>query len=159
MTASRWLYSAAASLIGLSLGCSQSTAPVDSAAVFVLRRVQAEAVPTVMTQTQFVIVRVISDTIRLARDGTGTISGVREVIPLQNGSSDGPEHVAINFHYRRTNNHLEFEFDCPDMATCVPGPHLVADVLGNNLSATWGPSMVGRSPLLYEKVAADAGII
>jgi hypothetical protein len=158
MTGSRWLYSAAASL--MSLGCSHSiTGPVDPTAVFILRRIQQQALPTVMTQTEFVVVRVISDTIRLARDGTGTISGVREVIPLQNGAGNGPEHVVINFHYQQTNNRIEIEFDCPDMATCVPGPHLIANSAGNQLTATWGASMVGRSPLIYEKVAPGPGII
>jgi hypothetical protein len=59
----------------------------------------------------------------------------------------------IPLHYRQANNRIEFEFDCPNMASCIPGAHLLADLLGNTLAATWGPGMSGRSPLVYEQVS------
>jgi hypothetical protein len=153
MTASVWLNSALASLISVTLACSDSTGPGPSPEVFVLRQVQQDLLPTVMSQNEFFVIRVLSDTIRLRGDGTGNFSGVRESVPSQGGSGEGPVHIGSDLHYRVIGTRVEIDFDCPDMAICVPPPHLIANSVGDQLTASWGPHMSGRSPLVYEKVA------
>jgi hypothetical protein len=112
-------------------------------------------VPTVMAQNEFVVIWVLSDTIHLAPDGTGTISGVREFVPLQGGTGDGPVHIETPLHYRVFGNQIQMDFDCPDLANCIAGPHLIADRLGARLTARWGPNLSGRSPLIYAEVGAS----
>ena len=97
--------------------------------------------------------RVISDTIRLRSDGTGTISGVRESMPLPPGvPGDGPVHIASNIRFKAVGDQVEIEYECPDLALCIPPPHLIASLRPDGLTAGWGPKMSGRSPLVYEQV-------
>jgi hypothetical protein len=152
MTASVWFNSALTSFIGLTLACSSPAGPGDAPGIFVLTQVQQDPLPTVLSENEYFAVRVFSDTIRLREDGTGSISGVRESVPLQGGSSAGPIHIANGLHYRVVDGRIEIEFDCPPLATCIAGPHLIADRQGDHLVATWGPHMSGRSPLSYQKV-------
>lgn len=154
MTTSVWLYSVLALSIALASGCSDSSGPVPASETFVLRQVEQDPLPTVMAQNEFFVIRVLSDTIRLAQDGTGTISGVRESVPLQGGTGDGPVHIETTLHYRVLGDQIQMDFDCPDLATCIAGPHLIANRSGTSLTATWGPHMSGRSPLIYAEVGA-----
>ena len=142
-----------ACLLAITLACGDSIGPEDAAGTFVLRQVQQDLLPTVMSQNEFFVIRVLADTIRLRADGTGNFSGVRESVSLQGGSGEGPVHVASDLHYRVMGNRVEIDFDCPDLAICVPPPHLIANGVGDHLTASWGPHMSGRSPLIYEKVA------
>jgi len=151
MITSVWLHSALASSIVLTLACSESSGPVEEPSTFILRQVQQDPLPTVLAQTETFVIRVMSDTIRLAEDGTGSNGGVRESVPLQGGSGEGPVHIANDLHYRLTGNRIEIDFDCPPGADCIPPPHLIADRQGNQLVVTWGPYLSGRSPLIYEK--------
>jgi hypothetical protein len=73
-------------------------------------------------------------------------------VPVQGGTGDGPVHIETALHYRVLGTQIQMDFDCPDVATCIAGPHLIANRLGTNLTATWGPMMLGRSPLIYAEV-------
>jgi hypothetical protein len=154
MTGSRWRYSTLVLSLALTLACNDSSGPVPATGTFVLRQVQQDLLPTVMAQSEFFVIRVLSDTIRLAEDGTGTISGVRESVPVQGGTGDGPVHIETPLHYHILGTQILMDFDCPDMATCIAGPHLIANRVGTNLTATWGPMMIGRSPLIYAEVGS-----
>jgi len=69
-------------------------------------------------------------------------------------SDDGPVYITSNIRFKAVGDQLEIEYECPDLALCVPPPHLIAQVLQDGLTARWGPSMSGRSPLVYEQVQA-----
>ena len=136
----------------LTLACDESLGPGDAAGTYVLRQVEQDPLPTTLSANEFFAVRVISDTIRMRSDGTGTISGVREAMPLQPGvPGDGAVYITSNIRFKAVGDQLEIEYECPDLALCVPPPHLIAQVLRDGLTARWGPSMSGRSPLVYEQ--------
>ena len=155
MFASVRLLPTVAILPALTLACNESLGPRNAAGTYVLRQVEQDPLPTTLSANEFFAVRVISDTIRMRSDGTGTISGVREAVPLQPGvPGDGPVYITSNIRFKAVGDQLEIEYECPDLALCVPPPHLIAQVLQDGLTARWGPSMSGRSPLVYEQVQA-----
>jgi hypothetical protein len=133
--------------------CNNSTGPVGTS-TYVLREVDGDPLPTVLLATELVEVRVLSDTLRLRSDGRGSISGVRETIPLTPDTpAEGPQPITIPFHYQTNGNRIEIAFDCPDLALCIPPPHLIADPDGG-LVVHWAPSLRGREPLIYAPVGA-----
>jgi len=118
----------------------------------VLRQVDGDALPTVLLRTELVEVRVLSDTLRLRSDGSGNISGVRETIPLTPDTpAEGPQPIAIPLHYETKADQIEIAFDCPDLALCIPPPHLIARPDGG-LLVYWAPSLQGREPMVYARV-------
>jgi hypothetical protein len=139
---------------GLLLGCRSSTEPQPaSTTTYVLQRVAGDPLPAVLVTNEVVEIRVFSDTIRLKGDGTGTISGVQESIPLTPGTpAEGPRHITSPIHYQITPTQIEIAFDCPDLANCIPPPHLLATVRSDGLQVRWGPQLQGRDPLDYVRV-------
>jgi hypothetical protein len=120
---------------------------------YVLQRVAGDPLPTVIQSTDFVSVSVLSDTIRLRSDGTGVISGVREIIPLRpGGPADGPHSISTTFHSEATGGEIAITFDCPPAALCIRPPHLLVRAAEGGLIAHWGPSLNGRDPLVYALV-------
>src|SRR4051794_20329660 len=120
MTASVWFHSTLVSLIAVTLACSDSAGPGDTAGIFVLARVQQDPLPTVLDENPYFVIRVFSDTIRLGENGIGRISGMRESVP-QGGTSEGPVHIETALHYRVTGSRIEMDFDCPPDADCIAG--------------------------------------
>ena len=117
-----------------------------------LRQVDGDLLPTVLLTTELVEVRVLSDTLLLRSDGTGSISGVRQTLFLNPGSpAEAPQPITIPLHYQSKSSQIEISFDCPDLATCIPPPHLIAKPDGG-LLVYWAPSLRGREPLVYARV-------
>jgi hypothetical protein len=141
-------------LVGLTLSCGDSAGPGDAAGLYVLRQVEQDPLPTVLYQNEFFITRVLSDTIRLVGDGRGIIRGVREAVPVQPGG-DGQElfPIVTNLRFRLAGSQIEIDFECPPWADCIPPPHLVGQLRPDGLTLRWGPSLSGRSPLIYAQVA------
>jgi hypothetical protein len=146
---------ALAILITLMLGCGESVGPDDAPGSYVLRRVDGDPLPAVLYDNEIYAVRVISDTIRLRADGTGTISGIRDALPLHEGlPAEGPVHASTNIRFKALVKRIEIEYECPPNANCLPPPHLIAHLRSDGLTARWGPGMLGRSPLFYSQVQA-----
>jgi hypothetical protein len=144
-----------ATLVALSLSCGESAGPEDAPGTYALRRVARDPLPAILYDNEIYAVRVISDTIRLRADGTGTISGVREAVPLHEGlPHKGPMNEWIVIRYRAVGDELEIEYDCPVQSNCAPPPQLIARRSSGGLTARWGPGIFGRSPLLYTEVEA-----
>ena len=145
-------------LVALSVACGESAGPVAPDVVpgtFVLRLVDGDPLPTVLYSNGIFATRVISDTIRLQQDGTGTIAGVRETVSLQPGvPGEGPVHIQTNFHFVRVDGRLEITYDCPPGALCIRPPHLIALPQLGGLTVQWGHRDSGRSPMIYQQVAA-----
>src|SRR4051812_19028341 len=118
MTASVWFHSTLVSLIGVTLACSDSAGPGDTPGIFALSQVQQDPLPAVLAENPYFVIRVFSDTIRLGQNGTGRISGVRESVPLQGGTGEGPVHIETALHYRVIGHRIEMDFDCPPNADC-----------------------------------------
>jgi hypothetical protein len=149
------LATAFAILSVLTLACQESLGPTDAPGTYVLRRVERDPLPTVLYDNEIYAVRVIADTIRLRPDGTGIISGVYEAVPLHEGlPAEGPVYSTTSIRYRAVRDQLEIEYVCPDLANCLPPPHLIARRLPSGLTVRWGPSLFGRSPLLYVSIGA-----
>lgn len=69
-------------------------------AIYVLRQVEQDPLPTLLVNNDIYATYVLSDTIRLRANGTGTISGVEESVPLLEGlPTEGPVHITIDFRY------------------------------------------------------------
>jgi hypothetical protein len=142
-------------LVALTIACGDSAGPEAAIGTYVLRRVDGDLLPTVLYDNGIFATRVISDTIRLRPDGTGTISGVRETVPLQPGlPGDGPLHILTNFHFVTVAGRLEITYDCPPGALCIRPPHLIALPQPGGLTVRWGHAGSGRAPMIYQEVAA-----
>ena len=146
-------------LVALTIACGESTgpevAPDVAPGTFVLIRVAGDPLPTVLYTNGIFATRVISDTIRLRPDGTGTISGVRETVALQPGlTGEGPVHIRTDFHFTTVGGQLEIIYDCPFGALCIKPPHLIARPQQGGLTVRWGHANSGRSPMIYEEVGA-----
>ena len=153
MTVSVSFRIALAMLAALALGCEGSHGPSHFLSTFVLREVQGDPLPTVLYTNEYVEVHVISDTIRLRADGTGTISGVQASEPLQPSiAPQPPTWSTADIRFRRGIDRIEIDYVCPINANCAPPPHLIAVERENRLRVTWAPGMIGRSPMIYEAV-------
>lgn len=134
----------------LVLGCSDSLAPEDVAGVYVLERIGSDPLPAVLFETEYGIVRVESESIRLRADGTGTVSSMKESIPWQDGhSATGPVWSERAIRFRTVAGRIEIEFVCAANESCLPGPHMVARLTSDGLWATYHEL---RTPLHYAKV-------
>jgi hypothetical protein len=153
MSVSVSLRVALAMLAALTLGCEGSHGPSNFLSTFVLREVQGDPLPTVLYANEYVEVHVISDTIRLRADGTGTISGVRASEPLQPSIlPQPPTWSTAEIRFRRGIDRIEIDYVCPINANCPPPPHLIAVEGNGRLQVTWAPGMIGRSPMIYAAV-------
>src|SRR3954469_5962851 len=116
-------------LSAVFLSCSSSTEPHSGTTTYVLTEVDGDPLPTVLFTNDVVQVTVLSDTIRLNADGTGTTSGLQRFVLLQpDGPPEGPQAITSPIHYRSTTHGLEIDFDCPANANCAPPPHLLGSI-------------------------------
>ena len=155
MNASVRFTPAPAILIALALACSGDLGPGTlSSSTYVLETVDGDPVPALLYSNQFVEFYVVSDTIRLRPDGTGTISGVRSAVPLQPGIPGGqdPTWSTADIRLRRVLREIEIDYVCPANADCAPPPHLIAVERGHRLEVSPAPSLLGRSPMIYRAV-------
>jgi hypothetical protein len=137
----------------LLLGCDSTGPRPVSGGVYVLQRVAGNPLPAVLQSTDFVNIRVLADTMLLRSDGTGVISGVREIVPREpGGPAEGPHSIVTTFHSETSGGEIAITFDCPPAALCIRGPHLLARTADGELTARWGPSMSGQAPLEYALV-------
>jgi hypothetical protein len=136
----------------LTLGCGGDVGPNSVVSTYVLRQVAGDELPTVLYSNEYGSVHVLSDTIRLETDGTGTISGVRAVEPLQPGLlPEAPTWGTAEIRFRTANHRIEMAYVCPPNANCAPPPHLIAHRRENGLHVTWA-GLSGRSPMVYQAV-------
>jgi hypothetical protein len=155
MNASVCFTPTSAILIALALACNGDLGPGTlSSDTYVLQEVDGDPVPAVLYSNEFVEFYVVSDTIRLRPDGTGTISGVRSAMPLQPGIPGGqdPTWGTADIRFRRVLRGIEIDYVCPANADCVAPPHLFAVERGDRLEVSWAPSLLGRSPMIYREV-------
>jgi hypothetical protein len=137
----------------LSFACQGSILPVEEPSTYVLREVEGDPLPTLLYTNEFVAVTVLSDTIRLNPDGSGTISGVTSSEPVQLLIlPQPPTWVSADIRFRRVRNQLEIEYVCPSDADCAPPPHLIAIEGDRRLEVAPAPGMLGRSPRIYTAV-------
>ena len=133
-------------LCTLMAACSDPIGPSDVAGVYELELIDGEPLPAVLFSNEYYIVRVLSDTITLRADGTGTISGVQEFESLQEGvESEGPRARETQIRFGVRNNRIDIEFLCPPNALCTQGPHIVAWKTSDGLSARYpalGPGLI-----------------
>jgi hypothetical protein len=155
MNASVRLTPSIAILVALALACNGDLGPGTlSSDTYVLEEVDGDPVPAVVYSNEFVEFYVVSDTIRLRHDGTGTISGVRSAVALQPGIPGGqdPTWGTADIRFRRVLRGIEIDYVCPANADCAPPPHLIAAERDNRLEVSWAPSLIGRSPMIYTAV-------
>jgi hypothetical protein len=96
---------------------------------------------------------VLTDTVRLGPDGTGSQSGVYEWIGVD---SQGPMWGSSEIRYRRLGTYIEIDYVCPPNANCVPPPHLIGQRIAGGLRLEWAPTLSGRSPMIYRQVENDS---
>ena len=144
------LTASAALVVALLLGCDSTGPRPTGGGLYVLQRVAGAPLPTVLQTTDQVDIRVLSDTLLLRSDGTGVISGVREIVPREpGGPAEGPRSIVTTFHSETGGGQIAITFDCPPNALCIQGPHMLARTADGGLTARWGPSMSGQDPLEY----------
>jgi len=141
-------------LVALGLACSGDLGPgTVSRDTYVLQEVDGDPLPTVLYSNEYAEVYVVSDTIRLRTDGTGTISGVRSAGSLQPGiPAEEPTWYTADIRFRRLMRGIEIDYVCPANANCVAPPHFTAVERDNRLEVWVAPSLNGRSPMIYTAV-------
>jgi hypothetical protein len=141
-------------LLALALACSGDLGPgTISSDTLVLQEVDGDPLPTVLASNEDYEIHVLSDTLRLRADGTGTISGVLSAEPLRPGlPAQEPTWGTADIRYRRLLRGMEIDYVCPPNASCVAPPHLIAVERGDRLEVAWAPSLNGRSPMIYTAV-------
>lgn len=153
MFASLRLQLAFPALVALTLSCTGDLGPAVGSSTYVLREVAGDPLPTVLASNEFGSIIVYSDTIRLRHDGTGTISGVRAFEPLQAGIPiEEPTWGTADIRFQARWDRTEIAYVCPVNANCAPPPDLIAAQQGPHLHVIWGPSLRGRSPMIYAEV-------
>lgn len=132
-------------------GCSLYE-PRELEGEYVLSTVAGEALPAIVVDNGFAVLRVIADTLRLYGDGTGVRITVVDITSEVTIDGTEPRHRwEEGFSYRVTVGRFEAEFPCPPNASCIAPPHLVG-TLGDA-----GPILtfaVGwRVPLAYSRIS------
>jgi hypothetical protein len=142
-----------AMVAALVLGCDSTGPGPITRGIYVLQRVAGNPLPAVLQTTDLFNIRVLSDTLLLRSDGTGVISGVREIAPREpGGPAEGPFSIVTPFHSETSRGEIAITFDCPPNALCIEGPHMLARTADGGLTARWGPGISGQAPLEYELV-------
>ncbi|HEX9565361.1 MAG TPA: hypothetical protein VF981_15375 [Gemmatimonadaceae bacterium] len=147
MSAASLLRSAASSLVALSLlACDSPTGnpqlPSDN---YALRSIANVAVPAPWTPNPAIETRMLSASLRLWPDGTGTWHAVIESEPMIATYQQDSD-----FTYVRTGAGIEVSLGCPDNASCIAGPHLIGDVTASGIIFT--TSLITRAPLVFDAV-------
>ena len=140
--------------IGLAVllaGCSDPFGPADVDGVYQLERIGDDPLPAVLFSNDHYTLRVLSDTMILYANGTGTIFSVQEGESLDEGfEPSGPIRVETPIGFRVRSDRIEIEFYCPPNAMCVQGPHITAWKTGDRLHARY---FALETPLIYSRVA------
>jgi hypothetical protein len=148
----------AALVIALSSACSgESLAPGTLGEEYVLASVANDPLPTTLYTTSSASLHIISQSIRFGPKGAGSITETTEMVPHSaSEASEGPKQRTYGIHWVEREGRVEVNFDCSSgTADCLPGPHLIGQIEGNTIQATWGPGLSGRAPLRYEVVPAS----
>ena len=135
-------------LLVLAGGCHGTTEPPAlTGSIYVLQTIDGEALPTTYLPNSSVTILAYADTLALHADGTGERRTVHQ--------GDGPDDRVtdeIMFHCTGTLPNVLITFDCPDLALCIQGPHLLGTLsLDGRLTIT--ASTVNRGPLVYRALA------
>lgn len=85
----------------------------------------------------------VSHVITLLEDGTGT-----SVAVTQEGVSGDTYEENSTFSWTLNGATLSITFDCPELGSCIAGPHLVGTVTETSLTVTESPIM--RVPMVFE---------
>lgn len=145
-------------LLALTLACggSASLAPGIPGNTYALQRVANDRLPAVVATNDYGTIYVFSETLRLDAGGTGTLGGVSEMVPHRADlPREGPVAGETEITWTRFRGGIAITTVCPPNANCVAGPHLIAQVKGQTLKATWGPQLNGRDPLYYLEVPGE----
>ena len=133
--------------VSLVLGCSNATAPLPVVGDYSLTSIAGVALPAPFADNPW---RMISATITLRDDGTGTWRAVVEVDP--NGTTNT---WSQEITYVRVGTRLELTFRCFDIrrvagddAPCVSGPHFVGKASPGRIVFT--TSNIMRVPQVFQ---------
>ena len=129
-----------------SIGCDASTAsPVPPGDEYVLRSIADMPVPAPWAPNTALDTRMMSATLTLRPDGTGSWHAVVEE------SVGGTTYQQDSeFTYGLTGTAISVSFTCPDLASCIAGPHLTGRVTATGIIFT--TSLTTRAPLVFDVV-------
>lgn len=136
-------------LAGLVAACSSPTGTETVLGdVYTLQSIAGVALPAPYAPNPSVPDVMVSSTLALNDDGTGTWQSVID------GDGD-PYDQTSEFTWTRTGNRVSITLRCPPTASCIAGPHLVGDLAGDALTVQSSP--VIRTPLVFA-AAPGAGV-
>jgi hypothetical protein len=128
--------------------CGEPAEPVPYAE-YVLRSIAGERLPAVTTFSLSVDTWILTDTLRLAEDGTGWR---RTVILFVTSGGVPSERLHVEereLTHALVEGRLEIVFRCQDTGSCIAGPHLAGVFTPAGLSFDVA---MGRVPLLFERL-------
>ncbi len=134
--------------------CGSSTEPeamwVDETRTFVLRQVAGKEIPAVIIDNEWSRIGVLSDTLYLGVDGTGT--HVMRVSVAPRGEDAREERWESNLRYKIQGDRIELSFVCPPdpISSCIAPPHYRGRLSGAELHMDH--ALGYPTPLVYQMV-------
>ena len=129
--------------------CSDPISPEAVVGTYALQGVAGDPLPAHLFSNEHVSVRVLSETIHFDANGRGSVNTVREIQYLSGSASE-----SINgdwaFGYKIIDQRIEVAYDCPDLALCVPPPHLILRLTPDGMNANF--TLEGRTPMAYARL-------
>jgi hypothetical protein len=138
---------------GLPAACSEPLGPRGFVGTYALQNVAGDALPALLLENDYVIVRVLADTLRFAAHGRGTGVQVLESGPPTGASPTSPVRWEYAFGFRVVEDRIEIAFDCPPGADCAAPPHVVARPIPGGLRADF--ALIYRVPQTYARVSSS----
>lgn len=119
--------------------------PANVTGVYELKTIAGVALPApYLPVTSSYLASRVSHVITLLEDGTGTSEAV-----TREGVSGDTYDENSTFTWTLNGATLSITFDCPDLGSCIAGPHLVGTVSETMLTVTESPVM--RVPMVFEE--------
>ena len=131
-------------------GCSDSTGPGNDSR-FVLESINGQALPVTMLYGG-TVQRIESDTLVFNAKGRG-LRVEHATITSGAGPAKGFRTVQ-KFTWRVRDGETEVTYECPDLASCLAGPHLSGTLSGDLLSMQVAPDDLTRQRRRHPAVAS-----
>lgn len=137
--------------VSLSLaGCSSTIEPGDVEAAYVLRTVQGEPLPAVALMQEAGTITVITDTLWLFAGGVGEERILQRISEANGEQPEQYRDQRYAFTWRLEGRRVEIDYPCADNALCVPPPHIIAELVGDDLEVEY--FLNWRVPQRFERI-------
>jgi hypothetical protein len=133
-------------LVG-STGCESFLAYTADQGTYVLESVGGRPLPALVLENEWSRVAILSDTVRLQSDGTGTKVYAVDVEYLKEPNRDGKTLIERRISYQLKGEAIEVPNICGPAELCTPPPHWTGRITADELRLDGAPG-----PYVYQRV-------